>query len=73
MNRMIAQFILPATRLLDIAERDAKKSGVKVSVQIHPIGNGAICGAVGPTQSIMFLIGVVAAETENALYKAEAI
>ena len=71
MSKMIAQFLLTPARLLDIAERNAKKSGTEIGVEIHPIGNGHICGVVGETLAVMLLIGAVAAEGEDALFKAE--
>lgn len=70
-NRMFAQFCLPAEILLAIIERDAAKTHSHSSVSVRPIGNGALCAATGPTQEIMGLIGAVADEGEDALYKAE--
>lgn len=73
MNAMFAQFCLPAESVLSIAARYAKKTATAFDVEVRSIGNGRISVATGPTQAIMRLIGAVADEGEDALYKAELI
>lgn len=73
MNKMIATFCMTADSLKKIAEADAKTSSSQVAVEIRPVLNGKLSTATGEAQAVMFLIGAVAANGEDTLYKAEAL
>lgn len=70
---MAAEVLLPPDCVRGIADRDVKKSGVTVGVDIQSRNNGEASLVVGRIQQVMFLIGAVAAEGEAALYRAEVI
>lgn len=73
MNAMFAQFCLSAESVSSIAARYAMKTATALDVEVRSIGNGRLCAATGSTQAIARLIGAVADEGEDALYKAEII
>lgn len=66
-NMMSALFLMEAERLAKMAARQ------DLQLKIAPVGNGALANVYGETQQVMILIGEVAAQGEDALYKAEAV
>ena len=69
-NRMYAEFLMDEARLGAILNKSVEKGGSKSRLKIGRVGNGRISSATGPTQEVMFLIGDVAAEGEDCLYRA---
>jgi hypothetical protein len=66
-NMMFATFLMESERLAKMAARQ------DLQLKIAPVGNGRVASVYGEAQQVMILIGEVAAQGEDALWKAAAM